>query len=212
MPLTVDDYTTLPLGSFHWVAQIRSSTCDYCDCNIEWDWTYTGSLPPSVLVAGGTVLVTAPLMESQTLLSPVSPGVLTLTATATCPSLSYVSGSSEPVALDPITLTIGLYSAGWLDRVNASPDSPYMVEVIGAYDDHWVGQVVGILKDRSVSWSFVKTPSNWSPTINIDGPMITVSNPGSGGTLVATPSITDDNGLYAVNPITLVLHPAWTVL
>jgi hypothetical protein len=205
MTITVDDYQTVPVGDFRWIAQVRGENCAYCDCQVSWSWEYTGNLPPRVTPAGNVVAVTAPLLSGHALTSPVTPGVLTLTPTVTCPEIEGLVGSGDPTELEPITLTIGSFAAGWTDRMTGKTNILSLSETIGTYDDVWLGKVNGTIGDCVVDWEFTYDPPTWSPTINVNNHVITVTNPGSGGSLVATPTVWCGAAEFYVNSIYLTL-------
>ncbi len=187
---TLSTAPVLPIGEFYWIGRVGTDYCSGGKCSVTWEWTFTGANPPKVQAAKNLVVVCAEVVESETELVPVSPGVLTLTATVQCPAESEDSPTPDPIVLEPITLTLLQFSSGWV--VGGS------IEFAVATDDleSWTAKVTGDLTECSVTWDVTwQGDQSDAPSVDTSVPgFMTVDAPGSAGVVVAQATVTGLHG------------------
>jgi len=129
----VDITLGIPIGGFRWRGSIPG---DLCGAKVSWACDYASTepvaIPPFIDTFGAHVIVTNMLANAPdgcaALPAYVSPGVLTLTPTVTCPN---PDPEGDPVAtvLDPLYLTItegtcGSSAPACVDTLCPFPENP----------------------------------------------------------------------------------------
>ncbi len=109
----------LPIGGFYWRGGVPGPLCG---ATVSWACDYASTepvaIPPFIDFFGPNVVVTNILPECEGVPSYVSPGVLTLTPTVTCP---HPDSEQPPIVtvLDPLYLTITEGTCG-----SSAPEPP----------------------------------------------------------------------------------------
>lgn len=95
---------TIPNSNFFWEARIKGTLC--CDCEVEWDtdWSGTADEQPGFRGRWDWAVLT-PTEEAPGAQIDQGTGVLTVTATVTCPGMA-------PIEVGPITAVVSMEGGG----------------------------------------------------------------------------------------------------